>query len=267
MAYTEPTDPTTGELITASWWKTDNGDNLRALRLGAVAMASQAQYDLVQASSSTQFARVAGVADAVLVTDGSKVPTLSATLPTAVQDNVTRLGAVTVCTSLPLTTFPAGAGSETIYPAGLFVVDDTQAATPASTAETALATITVPANSLSATGRTIRVVAVGTSAANGNIKQVSIRWGSTGGTIAASVDAANSGAPWRVEACITRLSTGSQRLSGIGYSSVYTLSPKITVTTAAEDETTARTIVITGINDVASASDIVYEASWTEMLN
>jgi hypothetical protein len=50
-----------------------------ALVAGAFSVTGQAQYDLLYASSASQWARIAGAASAVLVTDGSKVPTLSTT--------------------------------------------------------------------------------------------------------------------------------------------------------------------------------------------
>jgi len=63
--------------------------------LGGLAVASQVQYDLFQAASATTIVRIAGAASAVLVTDGSKVPSLSQTLPAAVQANISGFGAWT----------------------------------------------------------------------------------------------------------------------------------------------------------------------------
>lgn len=81
MAWVTPSTRTTGTLITAAIWNADVRANPIALYGGAMSVSSQAQYDLLQASSATQLARIAGVANAVLVTDGSKVPSLSTTLP------------------------------------------------------------------------------------------------------------------------------------------------------------------------------------------
>jgi len=81
MAWTTISLVSTGELATASVQNAQVLGNLNELRTGGIAVASQAQYDLLQASSASQWARIAGAANAVLVTDGSKVPTLSTTLP------------------------------------------------------------------------------------------------------------------------------------------------------------------------------------------
>ena len=114
MAYTEPTDPSTGELVTAAWWKTDNGDNIRALRLGSLALADQAQYDLVYASSASQWARIVNAASSVLVTSAGKVPSLSQTLPTAVQDLITRVGTIATPITSSLVA-PASPVANTLY--------------------------------------------------------------------------------------------------------------------------------------------------------
>lgn len=60
MAYTTPTAVTTGELITASKWNVDLKDNIIALRVGGIAIASQAANEVIFASSATQLARSAG---------------------------------------------------------------------------------------------------------------------------------------------------------------------------------------------------------------
>src|SRR4051812_39892788 len=59
MAWTAPRTWVTGELVTASIMNSAVRDNLTELRAGGVAMASQAIGDLVYASSTTQFSRIA----------------------------------------------------------------------------------------------------------------------------------------------------------------------------------------------------------------
>ena len=60
MSFTAPTVRTTAELITASIWNVDLVADLVALRLGSIAMASQATGDIPYASSGTQLDRLIG---------------------------------------------------------------------------------------------------------------------------------------------------------------------------------------------------------------
>jgi hypothetical protein len=71
-----------GELVTAAQGNAEWRDMITSLNTGAVALTGQAQYDIIgYATSASQIARIAGVANAVFVTDGSKVPSLATTLP------------------------------------------------------------------------------------------------------------------------------------------------------------------------------------------
>lgn len=81
QSWTTPATWTAGQLVTPSQLNTHLRDNLTVLRAGGIAMTSQAANDLVYASSSTQFARIAGAASSVLVTSAGSVPSLSTTLP------------------------------------------------------------------------------------------------------------------------------------------------------------------------------------------
>ena len=81
QSWTAPRTWVAGELVTPTIMNSAVRDNLTVLRAGGVAMTSQAANDLVYASSSTQFARVAGAASSVLVTSAGSVPSLSTTLP------------------------------------------------------------------------------------------------------------------------------------------------------------------------------------------
>lgn len=95
MAWTNPTTQSTGTLITATIWNTDIVDNLTALRSGSVALTSQATGDVIYASSSTQFGRVAiGTSGYVLTSNGS-APTWSNT-PTLTGTNFTGIPAAGV---------------------------------------------------------------------------------------------------------------------------------------------------------------------------
>jgi hypothetical protein len=81
MAWSTPSALSTGTLVTAATWNQDVKDNAIALRAGAVAVTSQAIGDILYASSTTQFARVAAVAAGqVLASAGTgTVPAYSAT--------------------------------------------------------------------------------------------------------------------------------------------------------------------------------------------
>ena len=64
------------------------------IEAGGIGVTSQAANDLLYASSATQLARIANAASSVLATNASSVPALTQTLPTAVQDLITRLGTI-----------------------------------------------------------------------------------------------------------------------------------------------------------------------------
>lgn len=93
MAYIAPTSRTTGELVTAVIWNQDIVADVIAIYAGAMQIASQATNDLIYAASSTQLGRIAAAANAVLVTNGSSVPSLSTTLPAVNGSAVTNLNA------------------------------------------------------------------------------------------------------------------------------------------------------------------------------
>jgi hypothetical protein len=70
QTWTAPATVTTGQLMTASFWNDNVRDNLSVLRAGGVAVSSQAIGDLLCASSTTQFARLAGVATGQVLASG-----------------------------------------------------------------------------------------------------------------------------------------------------------------------------------------------------
>jgi hypothetical protein len=81
MAYSAPSTRSTGELCTAAIWNADVVANEIAIYAGALSVTSQAIGDILYASSTTQFARVAAVAAGqVLGSAGTgTVPAYSAT--------------------------------------------------------------------------------------------------------------------------------------------------------------------------------------------
>ena len=82
MAYSAPSTISTGDLITAAKWNADVSANPIAIYAGAMSVTSQAVGDILYASSTTQFARVAAVATGqVLASAGTgTVPAWSSTL-------------------------------------------------------------------------------------------------------------------------------------------------------------------------------------------
>ena len=68
MAYSAPSTRSTNDLINATIWNADVVANAIALHAGAMAVTSQAVGDLLYASSTTQFARIAAVATGQVLT-------------------------------------------------------------------------------------------------------------------------------------------------------------------------------------------------------
>ena len=90
MAYSTPTNKTTGDLISASDWNTNTVSNPIALRAGEIALTSQEANDIIYASSATQLARLAaGTAGQVLTTNGAgSAPTWSSVSSTGDSDQI-----------------------------------------------------------------------------------------------------------------------------------------------------------------------------------
>lgn len=81
---------------------------------------------LLYASSANTIAGLATANNGTLVTDGSGVPSISATLPTAVQDNITRLGTVTSGTwSATTVAVNKGGTGQTSYTNGQLLIGNT----------------------------------------------------------------------------------------------------------------------------------------------
>ena len=68
MAYSAPSTRSTGELCTAAIWNADVVANAIAINAGALSVTSQAIGDILYASSTTQFARIAAVAAGQVLT-------------------------------------------------------------------------------------------------------------------------------------------------------------------------------------------------------
>ena len=68
MAYSAPSSRSTSDLITAAIWNADVVANPIAIYAGAMSVTSQAIGDILYASSTTQFARIAAVATGQVLT-------------------------------------------------------------------------------------------------------------------------------------------------------------------------------------------------------
>ena len=81
MAYSAPSTRSTSDLITAAIWNADVVANPIAIYAGAMSVTSQAIGDILYASSTTQFARIAAVATGQVLTSAGTgtVPAYSAT--------------------------------------------------------------------------------------------------------------------------------------------------------------------------------------------
>ena len=133
MAYTEPPAVTTGELMEAADWNTYERADMIALYAGEMSLASQAANDLQYATSATQWARIAAVANGVLSYSGAGVPSASTTLPSGLAIPSPTLttpalgtpasGTLTNCTGYPVsalagTTLPAAVVSSSLTSVG-----------------------------------------------------------------------------------------------------------------------------------------------------
>ena len=124
-------------------------------------------------------------------------------------------------------------------------------ATNTNAAETVMATCTVPANTLTASGHALVFRTQGITAANVNVKNIKVRFGGIGGTIVAEFNGISaSAAPWRLEGEIIRTGATTQRSAGVGFAST----SAFLLTSAAPTQTLSGAVdlVVTGLG-VATA--------------
>lgn len=146
-----------------------------------------------------------------------------------------------------------GGGSQTVYPMGARL-DTTSGSTTAVVTEETLITYTLPASSLSVTGRGLRVMAAGTCAGNTNTKTIRLYFGSTI-IMTNNVTAAPNGVGWKLEYEIFR--TGAATEKAIASGSVGSVQQTTTYSGVGETLSGALTIKLTGQNNIATANDIV----------
>ena len=109
MAYSAPSTITTGTLITAAKWNADVVANPTAIYAGAMSVTSQAVGDILYASSTTQFARIAAVATGQVLTSAGTgtVPAWSSNVDLGGTLDVT--GATTLDSTLAVSSTAADA--------------------------------------------------------------------------------------------------------------------------------------------------------------
>lgn len=143
--------------------------------------------------------------------------------------------------------------------------DSTLAGTPANTTETTLFSYVLPAATLSTDGWFIRIIAWGYTGASGNNKSLLVRFGGT--AIISSGMAALNNNTWFLEAYVIRKAAGNQdaigRLTATPVANGWggTVTGMTLFSEPAINLNGAVTIVINGLNGVASASDVTYEGS------
>ena len=109
MAYSAPSTVSTGDLCSASTWNQDVVANPIAIYAGAMSVTSQAVGDILYASSTTQFARIAAVATGQVLTSAGTgtVPAWSSNVDLGGTLDVT--GATTLDSTLAVSSTAADA--------------------------------------------------------------------------------------------------------------------------------------------------------------
>jgi len=242
--------------------------------------AIEADFDDVTAGSEDSsfyiFLRTAGAALArrfgfsttgAFLTTFSAAPTAARTI-TLPDATTTMVGttATQTLTNKTLTnpTVNAGTGSQTFLPAGAINKETGSGATTAVVTEEDLLTYTMPANTLSATGKGVRITAAGTTASNTNTKTIRLYFGSTV-VVSNDVTTAPNGAGWKLNALVLRNAAGTQEVIADG--TVGSAPQTTTYTGTSEDPTGTITIKISGQNGVATANDITAQILLVEYLN
>ena len=157
----------------------------------------------------------------------------------------------------------AGTGTTTGKPSCLLNVNTTSQATTG-TSEEVLATYTLPANSLSATGKIIRVTAYFTTAANANTKIARIRLGGlTGAAVTAQSISTNNGV---VMLCGYIIRTGANTQAIVGHGIASSGAVTALNSTSTQTDTGSLAIVITGAT-ATSSGDLTFRVMIVEFMN
>lgn len=156
----------------------------------------------------------------------------------------------------------AGLGGSTVNPEGILSVNTTSTGTGTGTTEQTLLSYTLPAKTLSATGKGLKIRAWGTTGANANNKTMKLYFGSE---VITTPTAATNAKGWELELEVYRNGASTQVVFGQGVVDVTSVTPLIT--TGAETDTATITIKVTGTDGTSSANDIVAKGLIIEMLN
>lgn len=156
----------------------------------------------------------------------------------------------------------AGNGGASASPEGVLSVNLTSTGNTADTTEDTLLSYSVPANTLSATGKGVRIKAWGTFAANADTKTVKLYFGSE---VIATPTAASNGTNWSLDLLVFKTGASTQAVVGNGV--VATTPVTVYSAAGAETDTANITIKVTGQSGTAAANDIVAKGLVVEILN
>lgn len=239
---------------TAAGVLTLSGYNLNRLSWSAVSGA--ASYKIRRdVGGATQGVIWTGTAltvdDAGLAGDGSAPPTTDGTGTLTGRGVLARGSTVAV-----------GTGTATAAVGGVLHVNTTAQATTGTTLE-ALATYTLPANTLSANGKAIRITFWGVHAANTNSAGFQLRFGGISGTILWSASSSANGAGFSVTAVVVRTGASTQTATAIGGTG-----SAGTFMASAPTQTLSNPIdiVVAGLT-AAAAGDVTFSGLIVEALN
>lgn len=161
-------------------------------------------------------------------------------------------------------TINAGTGTATFLPAGALNKGTGSGATTAVVTEEDLLTYTLPANTLSATGKGVRIRVAGTTAANTNTKTVRLYFGATV-IFSNDITTAPNNRSWNFEALVLRNAATTQEAIATG--SVAATLQTTTYQGTSADPTAAIEIKVTGQNGIATAGDITAQILLVEYVN
>lgn len=133
-------------------------------------------------------------------------------------------------------------------------VNTTAVGTPASTVETDLITVTLPARTLNFNGQALRVRTWGTVVTDANLKTVRLYFGTAVLLVTPTIGA---NGDWYLEALVVRIGDAAQDAIAWGSFNAVLVAPDFT--TPNQSLTAAVIVKVTGQNGAASANQIVAE--------
>lgn len=156
----------------------------------------------------------------------------------------------------------AGLSTSNFEPEGILSVNTTSTGNGADTTEDILMSYSLPAKTLSATGKGLKIRAWGICAANTENKTMKLYFGSE---VIATATAATNNKNWFLELEVFKTGASAQVVFGQGQVDTTNVTPY--VTTGAETDTAAITIKITGTSGTATASNIIAKGLVVEVMN